>query len=142
MNDPEITAYMVKQLSKSKNPDDLVMEICGKTGKSWEEVESLLESVRVEHAQEIIRRQSPLLTSVALGTFITGVVIMIYSVYLLVGAIQAYSAMPVAPIGIPDALQAIFAVAYTSFAGVVIGLGMALGSMLGMRQVWAAILKI
>jgi hypothetical protein len=116
--------------------------ICEQTGKKWEEVESLLECVRAEHEQEITRRQSPLLSMIALVTFIAGVGISIYSAYFLVMVIQGYCNMPVSPLGIPDLFQAIFTTAYTSIGGLVLGLGMMLGSILGMRQVWAAILKI
>ena len=56
MDDAEITAYFVKHLSGSDNPDDLIMDICEKTGRKWEQVESLLERASAEHEQEIIRR--------------------------------------------------------------------------------------
>jgi hypothetical protein len=98
--------------------------------------------VSAEHEQEITRRQSPLLAIIALVTFAAGVGISIYSTYFLVLVIQEYSKAPVSPLGIPDALQAIMAVAYTSIGGLVFGLAMVLGSLLGMRRVWAAILKI
>ena len=142
MDDAEITAYFVKHLSESDNPDDLIMHICEQTGRKWEQVESLLERVSAEHEQEITRRQSPLLAIIALVTFAAGVGISIYSTYFLVLVIQEYSKAPVSPLGIPDAIQAIMAVAYTSIGGLVFGLAMVLGSLLGMRRVWAAILKI
>jgi hypothetical protein len=142
MNDSEIIAYFVQHLAESDNPDDLIMDICDKTGRKWEDVESLLEQVRAEHEQEITRRQSPLLTMIALVTFATGVGILIYSSYFLVLVIQEYSSASVSLLGIPDLFQAILAVAYTSIGGLVLGLGMLLGSLLGMRQVWAAILKL
>jgi hypothetical protein len=142
MDDADITAYFIQHLSDSDNPDDLVIEICEKTGRKWGEVEYLLEQVRDEHEHEITRRQSPLLALIALVTFVTGVGIAIYSVYFMVLVIQEYSAASVHPLEVPDILQSLAATTYSSGAGLILGLGMVLGSLFGMKKVWMTILKL
>ncbi|KAF0108573.1 MAG: hypothetical protein FD146_459 [Anaerolineaceae bacterium] len=141
MDDAEITAYFIKHLSESDNPDDLVMEICEKTGRKWDDIESLLERVRAEHEHEITRRQSPLLVLIALVTFVAGIWVSIDSAYLLVLVLQEYSGAAGSPITLLDSFQILFSTAYYTFAGLALGLGMVLGSLFGMKKVWAAILK-
>jgi hypothetical protein len=142
MDDADITAYFIEHLSESDNPDDLVMDICEKTGRKWDEIESLLEQVRAEHEHEITRRQSPLLALIALVTFVTGTGVAIYSAYLLVLVLQEYSGAAGSPLTLLDSFQVLFSTAYYTCAGLILGLGMVLGSLFGMKKVWMAILKV
>ena len=106
----------------------------------WPEAEALVKRVQDEHQETVTRKQSPLLALIALFIFAGGVGIVIYSLVILVGTIQVYTSTPVEPIDLPIAFQAIGSSIYLSFGGLIFGSGMIMGSMLGMRNVWSAIL--
>ena len=142
MNDDELDAYLIHHLGEYDNPNDLILEICEKTGRPWAEVQAKLERVRSEHEREITLRQSPVMVIAAVAICLLGFGIAIYGVYMMIAVIQAYTATPVAPLEISDALQAIAASGYVGFGGLLVGAAMVMGSILGMRKVWAAILKI
>ena len=142
MDDRDIVQYFIKHLADSDNPDDLIMHICERSGRSWNNVEALLNRVREEREQEIVRRQSPLLTLLALVTFTAGFILMIFFTYFLIDIVKEISRAYSSPVDVFDLLQAVFASGYISIGGVFLGFAMVLGSLLGMRDVWAAILKI
>ena len=71
-NDPELTAYILERLSSMANTDDLVLDICQKTGLHWNEAEAWVETLKVQHESEISRRQSPLLVTLAVVIFLGG----------------------------------------------------------------------
>jgi len=84
VDDQEITNFLVKYLSDFDDPDDLILEICQITGRTWMEVEALLDQVCLQHQTEITTRQFPLLALIALGTFIGGLALTALSVDLIV----------------------------------------------------------
>jgi hypothetical protein len=142
MNDDELAAYFIHHLSEYDNPNDLILEICENTGRSWNDVKAVLESVQSEHEREITLRQSPMLAITAVGICLGGLGVALYSVYILIGTLQAYSGMNISPLEISDALQALASGGYIGISGLLFGAAMVLGSTIGMRKVWAAILKL
>jgi hypothetical protein len=143
MNDEALAAYFVHHLSEyDDNPNDLILEVCEKTGRSWTDVQAILERVQSEHEREITLRQSPVLALAAIGICLGGLGVGVYSVYILIGTLQVYSSMNVSPLEISDAFQALASGGYIGIGGLLIGAAMVLGSMIGMRKVWAAILKL
>lgn len=142
MDETEIAAYFIQRLSEGDNPDDLILEICEKTGRKWGEVEALLERVRAAHEDEITRRQSPLLVIMAFVIFLAGVGLAIFSTYVLALQIEEYFVHPAHPLGIIEALQTVATVGYAAISGLIAGIAMMLGSLIGMKKVWAAILKV
>jgi len=142
MNDDELAAYFVHHLSAYDNPNDLILEVCEKTGRSWMDVQAILERVQAEHERDITLRQSPMLAIAAIGICLGGLTIATYSVSILIETLQSYSGMEVSPLEITDALQALISGGYIGIGGLMFGAAMVLGSIIGMRKVWAAILKL
>ena len=142
MNDDELAAYFIHHLGEYDNPNDLILEICEKTSRTWAEVQAILERVQVEHEREIALRQSPAVTLAALLIFLGGFGVAAYSLYIMIETVQSYAEMNVEPLGIPDAFQALASAGYIGIGGLLFGAAMVLGSTIGMRKVWAAILKL
>ncbi len=142
MNDDELAAWFIHHLSEYDNPNDLILEICEKTGRGWTEVQAILERVQAEHEREITLRQSPAVTLAALLIFLGGLGVAAYSLSIMIATIQVYAETIVEPLGIPDAFQALAAAGYIGVGGLLLGAAMVLGSTIGMRKVWAAILKL
>jgi hypothetical protein len=142
MKDEELSTYFIHHLSEYDNPNDLVLEVCEKTGRPWADVQAILERVRSEHEREITLRQSPVLALAAIGICLGGLAVATYSIFILIETLRTYSGMNVSPLEITDALQALASAGYIGIGGLLFGAAMVLGSAIGMRKVWAAILKL
>jgi len=140
MDIPDLTNYIVDRLSDAVPLNDIVIEICNKAGLSWPEAEALVEQVQAGHEQDVTKRQFPLLTLVALSIFVGGVGLLAYSVYMLFLTTIAYTSTALNPWDLPDTLNFIFNYAAFTLSLILFAIAMILGSLLGMRQVWAAIL--
>jgi len=141
MDMPDLIDHIVDRLSEAANPEDIILDICDKTDLSWPEAEALVKQVQAEHEQEVIKRQSPLLTLVALSIFVGGVGLLAYSIYILFLTTSAYASMALNPWDLPDILNFVFNYAAFTLSLILLAIGMILGSLLGMRQVWMDILN-
>ncbi len=128
----ELTTKILDDLAGARAVDDIVMEICEKTGLNWEEVEAYVHQLAAENENEIAVSQSPLLTLLALVTFGGGVAI-IFSA--LDQVVQIYLANPHALI--------IYLASNGGglFGNLLLGIAMVAGSLKGMQQVWEAIFR-
>jgi hypothetical protein len=119
--------------------DDIIFDICEQTGMHWDTIESLVQRVVEEEQSQITLRQSPLLVLLALATFLGG------WISLGVAAVKSYDFISgvlftrnafVTSVGV-----VVYLVEYLPYlAGwITVGVGMILGSLLGMQKIWEAI---
>ncbi len=144
MNDDEIVAYFVNQLSRGADPDDLVLEICQKTKRGWTEIEGLLKLAQSEHGNDIAARQFPLLFILALGTFIGGLALIVYAVFTSIDLFKTASALmnqTAASAETDPGLTLLLRFGTSPVLALITGIGMILGSLLGMRDTWSSILN-
>jgi hypothetical protein len=142
MDTPALTTYIVDRLSDSINPDDIVLEICERSGMSWPEAEALVKEVQAERGQEVARKQFPLLAFVALAIFIGGIALLGYSLYMLFMVTNTYASNVMGPWELSNLLNFIFNYAELTFSILLVAIAMILGSLLGMKDAWAAILNL
>jgi hypothetical protein len=140
MEQADLHAFIIDRLSGAVNSDDIVMELCEKHGLNWPEAEALVLEIQSEHENTITRRQSPLLTIIALGLFLGGLALIGFSVYSLVELLQSYSQANLFYTDMPGALLIIFEYGAGSLGMIGVGAAIVLGSLVGMRRVWVAIL--
>ncbi len=161
MGNAQISEFFVKHLSEAEDPDQLIMEICDRTGRGWTEVEELLRRVQEEKRQEITLKQLPILVPLAFVLFIGGLALSGISIYSL--ALSAQTEMRDV-YGFPDLNSAIlksftsgtsplvdFLYAMLRFLYLTLinplflllaGIAMISGSLFGMRDVWKNILNL
>ncbi|MFZ5904068.1 MAG: hypothetical protein ACOYZ8_11030 [Chloroflexota bacterium] len=72
MENEKLTEYIIERLARSANRDDLILEVCRATGANWDEAEGKVSEVEVYRADEIARRQSPVLAALAAVIFLSG----------------------------------------------------------------------
>jgi hypothetical protein len=143
MDPDQLTSYVIKHLADEDDPNDIITDLCRMNDWSWSQAEGFVRSVQDEHEPEVVRRQFPLLTVLALGTFLGGFALIAYSVLSMIegwnaltvlarGNLPPYDAMPHLRLMIDSSLG--------PFSGFFLGLAMLLGSLLGMREVWYALL--
>lgn len=77
MENQDITRFVVEQLGRHHRPDDIVKEVCEKTGMPWAEAEKFVWRIRSEHRSEIAGRQSGLLIGAGLLTTLAGLALSI-----------------------------------------------------------------
>jgi hypothetical protein len=159
MDDNEITESIVRDLGKFDDPEDLILELCQKTGRSWPEVETLVRQVQSTRRGEIAARQFPLLFVLAFGIFAAGLALVIFAgVSLLNGGLDRLTSARgqidfdqallrsfregLAPFGelAVEMLKTVYTLGINPFSLGFLGVAMILGSLFGMRDTWAAIL--
>jgi hypothetical protein len=128
--------FIVERLMASDNIDDIVLEICQDGRLSWNEAEALVRQVEADQRTKIERGQSPILVIWALGTFVVGIVLVIYSSY--TAAELSRAALKQRNLDlIRIMLDIIRAAPYLFWTGI-FGAAMITGSLVGMRKVWSA----
>ena len=95
----ENTAFVISELGKHRNRNDLIMALCEKTGGSWNEMQRFVQQVESQNRQKITARQSPILIMIGVTTIIMGLLLTVYmaietwhgSNYFLIGTPIPYS---------------------------------------------------
>jgi len=95
----ENTAFVISELGKHRNRNDLIMALCEKTGGSWNEMQRFVQQVESQNRQKITARQSPILIMIGVTTIVMGLLLTVYmaietwhgSNYFLIGTPIPYS---------------------------------------------------
>jgi uncharacterized membrane protein len=77
MNNPDITQYVITELGKHRNPNDIVMEVCERSGMKWSDAQQFMQRVQSEYRSEITGRQNPLLIVMGVTAVIAGLAVSI-----------------------------------------------------------------
>lgn len=72
MDDPVLTEYVIRQLGKNVSQNDLVYDLCQRTGASWDQVTKFVAEVEQKHHRAIAQRQSPLYFIIGVGILLGG----------------------------------------------------------------------
>jgi len=158
----ELVAGILKRLSDEDDPDDIILDICQKTGISWPEAERLVRQVQEKDEHEITQRQMPLLIGIAFFTFAAGLVLSGYGVYAIITSVTANRGdlaprditsyfMPVIERGVDPAsalqpavfpyFNLIVGFFLSPFSALLFGAAMIAGSLVGMREAWSKVLN-
>jgi hypothetical protein len=119
--------------------DDIIFDICEQTGMHWDTIESLVQRVVEEEQSQITLRQSPLLVLLALATFLGGWIslgVAAVKSYDFISAVLFTETAAVTAVGV-----AVYFIEYLPYltGWITVGVGMILGSLLGMQSIWEAI---
>lgn len=157
----DLVTLIITRLSEEDDLDDIILEICQKTGYAWSQAELLIKHVQEDNDAKIARKKLPIFYGLAFFTFIGGVILTGYGLYTLMVALISHSElfprdltsyfMPVLEKGI-DPLSAFKSALYpylnmvlgffvSPFSAIFFGAAMLSGSLVGMRDTWAKILN-
>lgn len=125
----ELTQMIIKDLGKHRSRNEIIRTMCEQGEMDWQQAERLLQQVERDHRQTIVRRQSPFLIFLSIGTFIIGILLLLYSVEFFVAFFQG------------DTLEKILSArsGYYRIAGAVTGLGMIAGGLIG---IWRTVVPL
>ncbi|MBN1811259.1 MAG: hypothetical protein JXA14_05430 [Anaerolineae bacterium] len=71
----ETIKYVVGELGKHRPENDIIRTVVYLEDTSWEEAKRIIAEIKVRCRGQIVRRQSPLLIVIGIGTFIGGFVL-------------------------------------------------------------------
>ncbi len=78
MNQQQATDFVISELGKHHQRNDIVERLCETSGISWKEAERFVQQVEAENTGKIALRQSPLVTLIGIGTALVGLALMIW----------------------------------------------------------------
>ena len=91
ITDADLAAFVVRQLGKHAERNDLIFELCHIAGLSWEQASRFVQQVEDQNRSRIALRQSPVLLVFAIGTFIGGLALLFISIPFLLNLAQTQS---------------------------------------------------
>lgn len=159
MQDDEIKHYILESLGKSRSRDEILIGICENSDLTWQEADAIVVSIMLQNEAAINRRQFTLFFIIAFIFFITGIFLAGYGIYGISlfftpqggmpNDLTTYF-MPVIEMGL-DPFQAFLAAVpayftllsyflFSPISATFFGIAMIIGSLLGMRKNWSAIL--
>ena len=126
INQQEATDFVIRELGKHRQRNDIIQKLCETGGMNWGEAEKFVRRVEAENRSAIALKQSPLITVMGMGTIILGLVLTLWVVIeTLQGYIIFFLGFPVLYLG--------------NIFYFLMGLAMIIGGMWGM---WDTILRI
>jgi hypothetical protein len=144
MEKADLTAFVTRRLCEADNPQDIILDVCQKTGWYWPDAEAFVRRVQEMKAPEITKRQFPLLTVLALGIFLAGLGLTFFGVYSIVDSwnqlSQARDYLLRVKLPIVDIYGIYINIYLMPIAPIFTGTAMMLGSLLGMRDIWSRLL--
>ena len=125
----ELTALIVKELSKHRNRKDIIHRVCEQGGLNWNEAEQLIAQVEAQHGQMIARRQTPLLLFFSIGMLLLGIGLVAFNMQVLAAFFQS------------DVLGQVLSLqsSYYRILQLITGLGMTAGGMIGLWKAFGSI---
>lgn len=84
MNRQEDTDFVVSELAKYRNRNDVIRDLCERSGCQWEEAAAIVYRVESEQTQAIQVRRRPLLTLLGVVYVVGGLALVVSGIYLAV----------------------------------------------------------
>ena len=121
MDKQQATEFVLKEFKRQRHRNDIIMELCQKTGASWEQGQHFVQRVEAENRQEITASTVPLLLMIGAVIILGGLGLVGYA------AIQTLEGTLFSAPGIP--IPGTGNIAYS-----VTGLGMLAGGTIGILR--------
>lgn len=84
MNQDEITNFIIRELGKNRDHQEIVRKICEASTMNWGEVEKLVQEVESQNRRKIAGKRGPLLIFLSIGTLVVGIGLLAYNIEVLV----------------------------------------------------------
>ncbi|HSB01269.1 MAG TPA: hypothetical protein VLE49_11500 [Anaerolineales bacterium] len=90
MNRQQATEFVIRELGKHHQRNDIIQRLCETGGINWAAAEKFVQQVEAENSSKIALRQSPLITLIGIGTVIGGLGLMVWIVMATLSGIIIY----------------------------------------------------
>ena len=81
----ELTRRIVNELARQHNRNDIIQMVCEGSSMNWGEAEQFVKNVESEHAHAIVRKQSPLMIILSIGSVLMGIILVYLAADYLMG---------------------------------------------------------
>ena len=82
MNQQEATDFVISELGKHHQKNDIIQKLCESTSMNWSQAEKFIQQVRAEHGTVIAQKQSPMIVAIGTVVVIAGLFIAVLTIYL------------------------------------------------------------
>ncbi|MEW5939901.1 MAG: hypothetical protein AB1750_09590 [Chloroflexota bacterium] len=135
MNKEQAEEFVVRELGKRHNRNEIIMSLCEQMGINWREAEQLIQEIESGRRRDIASRQSPFIV-------ILGIALLIMGIGITWNAASFFANFYQSP---PDPLSLDYALAmrsaYYRGGSLILGLSMIIGGILGSWKSVADLLK-
>jgi hypothetical protein len=125
-----LTKDVIDQLGAFEDSNDVVMEVCSRTGWDWERAETYVNQTRIRYAGELSRRKNRLLIPVGLAVLVGGAALTYFSGTIIFFELK-YQACP------QGVLAALLGLLFNHGFLLLLGLGMLAGGAYGIGKALA-----
>lgn len=121
----ELSAFIIKELSKQKDRKDIVRKVCERAELPWKDAERLITLVEAQHRRSIKIPPTPWLLFFSIGTLLLGIGLLAFNLQIILAFFQK------------DVLNQVLSLQSNSYQamGLITGLGM---TMVGLIGLWKA----
>jgi hypothetical protein len=125
----EITAFIIKELSKQRGRRDIIQRVCERGGLHWREAERLIILIEARHRHSITTPQAPWVLFLSIGTLILGIGLLAFNLQIVLAFFQK------------DVLAQVLSLQSNSYqiSGLLTGLGMTIGGLIGLWKAFGVI---
>ena len=115
----ELTAFIIKELSRHRNRRDIIQRVCERGGLNWKQAERLITLIEAKYKRTVTVQQAPFLLFLSIGILLLGIGLLGFNLQILLAFFQK------------DVLEQILSLQSSSYRviGLVTGLGMTIGGL-------------
>ncbi|MEW5718662.1 MAG: hypothetical protein AB1817_08565 [Chloroflexota bacterium] len=119
MDEQVATAFVIRELAKHRNRNDIILSLCQHDELNWEQAEAFVTRVEQTHRRKIAGGQATILIVMGLGIMVAGLYLATrYTVATLNGAIIFQWPLPVPYLGNVTRIGAGVVMVIAGFAGI------------------------
>ena len=133
MNKEKATEFVIRELSKHHNRNDIIKALCEQMGLNWREAGQLVQEIESQHGRTIAARQSPIIVIFGVGLLVLGLGITCYNTMFFINFFQ----LPHDSLSMDNALD--IRAAYYRAGALLVGVSMIIGGIVGS---WETISKL
>lgn len=118
----EITAFIIKELSKHHDRKDVTRKVCERGGLNWKQAEQLIILIEAKYRRTITVQQAPMLLFLSIGILLLGIGLLAFNLQILLAFFQK------------DVLQQVLSLQSSAYriVGLITGFGMSIGGLIGL----------
>jgi hypothetical protein len=125
----ELTAIIIKELSKQHDRPKIIRKVCERAGLNWKQAEQLILLIEAKHRRSMRVPQTPWLLFLSIGILIFGIGLLAFNLQILLAFFQQ------------DVFKQILNLQSGSYRtiGVLTGFGMTVGGLIGLWKAFGTI---
>ena len=125
----ELTAFIVKELSRHRNRKDIVHKVCEQGGLHRKEAERLITLIEARHRRSLPETQTPWYLFLSIATLILGVGLLGFNLQMILAFLQK------------DVLSQVLSLRSNSYQvmGLITGAGLTVGGLIGLWKAFGVI---